>query len=104
MQNISIESFPSFQGLLKGLRENLNVQNFYVREFMPDVVQSERDKDGRKMIFELSDAAREKLAKEQLLDDNGSSFDEFIHEDKLRGDVTEFMRDIVKILYRKGDI
>lgn len=104
MNDVAIENLPSFQGLLKGLRENLDVQNFYVREFMPDAVQSERDKDGRKMIFELSDAAREKLAKEQLLDDNGNCFDEFIHEDKLRGDVTEFMRDIVKILYRQGDI
>ena len=104
MQNISIDSFPCFQGLLKGLQENFNRNNFYVYRSMPEKLQSDYDGRGRGTIFELSEEAREKMAKENLLHDNGDWFDEFIHEDKLRGDVTEFMRDIAKFLFEKGAI
>ena len=94
-----LETLPAFLALSKGLKENFNTDNFYVRHFMPEAVSREKI-DGVNLIYSRSDEAREKIAKENLLDDDDEHFDEFIHETNLRNDVTEFMRAIVKEMYR----
>ena len=51
---------------------------------------------------ETSDSAvsKEQTAGSALLNDNSGYFSEFVHEDELREDVTEFIRFIFKELNR----
>lgn len=92
-----LETLPAFAALKKGLEENLKAGNFYVEHFLPEAVSEEKI-DGVKLIYSRSDDAREEIAKDELLADNGDYFDEFIHDDYLRHDVTELMRAIIKEL------
>lgn len=100
MQNTSelikqLETLPAFAALKKGLEQNLNADNWYVDHFMPEAVSEEKI-DGVKLIYSRSDEAREEIAKDNLLADNGDYFDEFVHDDNIRNDVTELMRAIIK--------
>lgn len=100
MQNTSelikqLETLPAFAALKKGLEQNLKSGNFYVDNFIPEAVSEEKI-DGVKLIYSRSDEAREEIAKDELLADNGDYFDEFIHDDNIRNDVTELMRAIIK--------
>lgn len=93
-----LETLPAFAALKKGLEDNLNSNNWYVEHFMDDAEQGERDEDGKLHRFTVSESKREQKAVEELLDDNGNYFDEFIHDDNIRNDVSEFMRVIFKEL------
>lgn len=100
MQNTSelikqLETLPAFIVFKKGLEQNLNADNWYVDHFMPDSVSEEKI-DGVKLIYSRSDDAREEIAKENLINDKGDYFDEFVHDDNIRNDVTELMRVIIK--------
>ena len=90
-----LETLPAFVALKKGLEQNLKAGNFYVDNFMPESVSKEKI-DGVNIIYSRSDEAREEIAKENLLNDNGDYFDEFVHDDNLRNDITELMRTIIK--------
>ncbi|MCX4348383.1 MAG: hypothetical protein OSJ76_01205 [Alphaproteobacteria bacterium] len=100
MQNTSelikqLETLPAFSALMKGLEQNFKSGNFYVDHFLPESISKEKI-DGVNLIYSRSDEAREEIAKENLLNDNGDFFDEFIHDDHIRNDVTELMRAIIK--------
>lgn len=101
MQNTSelikqLDTLPAFAALKKGLEQNLNAENFYVANFMEDAEQGERDEDGKLHRFTVSEDEREEKAVDELLDDNSGYFEEFVHEDHVRNDVTEFIRAIIK--------
>lgn len=89
-------TLPAFAALKKGLEQNLNAENFYVGNFMEDAEQNERDEDGKLHRFTVSEDEREEKAINELLDDNGDYFDEFVHDDHIRNDVTELIRAIIK--------
>lgn len=91
-----LETLPAFAALKKGLTQNLNADNWYVDHFMEDAEQGERDEDGKLHRFTVSHEKREEKAIEELLSDSGDYFDEFIHDDHIRNDVTELMRAIIK--------
>lgn len=95
-----LETLPAFAALKKGLEENLKAGNFYVDNFMSEKegFYDEKDDDGKQIIrpFRLSEEQREEKAIDELLADNGDYFDEFIHDDYLRHDVTELIRAIIK--------
>lgn len=107
MQNKSelikqLETLPAFIALKKGLEQNLRSGNFYVDNFMPESngFYDNKGDDGRQVVthFHLSEDEREEQAVDELLADNGDYFDEFVHDDNIRNDVTEFMRSILKEL------
>lgn len=103
MQNTSelikqLETLPAFAALKKSLEQNLNAENFYVGNFMEEAEQGERDEDGKLHRFTVSENKREEKAIDELLDNQGDYFDEFVHDDNIRNDVTEFMRVIFKEL------
>lgn len=95
-----LETLPSFLSLKSSILENLKSDNFYVAEFMPKskVIYDDKDDNGKQKIttYFLSDYKREQQAISGLLDDNKGSFDEFVHDDEIRQDVTEFIRDLIK--------
>lgn len=91
-----LETLPAFSALKKGLEQNLNAENFYVGNFMEDAEQGERDEDGKLHRYTVSHEKREDQAIDRLLDNQGDDFDEFIHDDHIRNDVTELMRAIIK--------
>ncbi len=90
-----LETLPAFVALKKGLEQNFKSGNFYVDHFLPEAISKEKI-DGVNLIYSRSDEAREEIAKENLLNDNGDYFDEFVHDDNLRNDITELMRTIIK--------
>lgn len=81
-----LKTIPAFNALHRGFRKNFRSENFYFAHFMP----------------ETSDSAvsKEQTAGSALLNDNSGYFSEFVHEDELREDVTEFIRFIFKELNR----
>lgn len=97
-----LETLPAFAALKKGLEQNLNSENWYVNHFMDDAAQGERDEDGKLHRFTVSEEKREEKAVDELLADNGNYFDEFVHDDNIRNDVTEFVRAIFKELRKCG--
>ncbi len=101
---LQLESLPAFAGLKKGLEQNLRAGNFYVDSFMPESegYYDEKDDNGKQVTYpyHLSQDQREDEAIDLLLDNQGDEFDEFIHDDNIRHDVTELMRAIIKE-YRK---
>ena len=103
-----LETLPSFLNLKSSILENLKSDNFYVAEFMPksEVAYDDKDDNGKQGIttYFLSDYKREQQAINDLLDDNKGYFDEFVHDDEIRRDVTEFIRDLIKEILKQGDI
>lgn len=95
-----LETLPSFLSLKSSILENLKSDNFYVAEFMQNKkgFYDDKDDDGKQKIttYFLSDYKREQQAISDLLDDNKGYFDEFVHDDEIRQDVTEFIRDLIK--------
>ena len=57
-----------------------------------------------KRLIKLSDEERLQNAKESLLTDNSGYFDEFVHDTKLRSDVTEVIRALFTEFYKHWDI
>lgn len=91
-----LETLPAFVALKKGLEKNLSADNWYVNHFMADAEQGERDEDGKLHRYTIPQEKREEQAIDCLLDDNGDYFDEFVHDDNIRNDITELMRTIIK--------
>ena len=95
-----LETLPSFLSLKSSILENLKSDNFYVAEFMPEaeVVYDDKDDNGKQKIttYFLSYYQREQQAISDLLNDNKGYFDEFVHDNEIRQDVTEFIRDLIK--------
>lgn len=95
-----LETLPSFLNLKSSILENLKSDNFYVAEFMPkaEVIYDDKDDNGKQKIttYFLSYYQREQQAISDLLDDNKGYFDEFVHDNEIRQDVTEFIRDLIK--------
>ena len=95
-----LETLPSFLSLKSSILENLKSDNFYVAEFMPEGIEiyDDKDENGKQEIttYFLSDYTREQRAISDLLKDKKGYFDEFVHDDKIRQDVTEFIRDLIK--------
>ncbi len=89
---LSWQDIPALRNLYQGYRENLNSDNFYVAHFLPESAQTIISENGQHKIIRLSENERERQAVENLLDDNSGWFDEFVHDDALRQDVTETIR------------
>ena len=89
---LSWQDIPALRNLYRGYCENMNKDNFYVAHFLPESSQTITTENGQRKIIRLSENERERQAVENLLDDNSGWFDEFVHDDALRQDVTETIR------------
>lgn len=99
-----LETLPPFHALKKAWQENRNADNCYIAHFMPpaEVFYDEKDDAGRQRAYpcSLSEAERLEQARDNLLNDQNGWFDEFVHDGALRGDVTEFIRSILREINR----
>lgn len=96
-----LATLPNFTKLAKGWQENAQYGNRYIEHFLPSQTGTYYDQDEtppRPRPYVLSDTERLNLAQEILLSDNKGWFSEFVHDDMLREDVSEFMRDILRII------
>lgn len=82
-----LEDIPAFCALKQGFHQNLNADNFYFSHFLPSTASSD-------------DASAVTEAIQNLSNDQEGYFSEFVHEDRIREDVTEFIRFIFKELYK----
>lgn len=94
-----LRCLPQFNSFEAGVLKNLTMENAYVRDFAPeqDGFYDEKGDDGKQFCtpYHLSDSQVMDKAIDGLLNDNNGYFDEFVHEDKLRGDVTELVRALI---------
>ena len=90
-----LEGIPAFTSLEQSFRKNFNPKNFYFAHFMPETQNFRYEKN--RGIPEAG--AGEQIAARMLLEDDSGYFSEFVHEDNLRTEVTEFIRFIFKELY-----
>ena len=95
-----LEDFPAIHNLKQAYKENFTSDNFYVEHFMPETKQIIFDGKHKRLI-KLSDKERLLHAQECLLNDNSGFFDEFVHDSKLRSDVTEVIRALFIEFYKK---
>ncbi|MFV0627012.1 MAG: hypothetical protein ACK5N8_06670 [Alphaproteobacteria bacterium] len=92
-----LRNIPAFISFEKGVKENLNINNSFVRDFKPEKKGMIFDRDSNKYFpYELSEEEVEDKAIEKLLSDNSGCFEDFIHEDKIRDDLTELARILIK--------
>ena len=91
-ETFSWQDIPALRSLYRGYCENMNSDNFYVAHFLPENTQTITTENGQRKIIHLNQKEREQQALENLLDDNSGWFDEFVHDDTLRQDVTETIR------------
>lgn len=76
----SLQTVPAFDALVKTFFKT-GTDNYYVEHFLAA--------NDNSLDYEYN-------AKERLVDDNSGYFDEWIHDDVFRHDVTEFMRAIFR--------
>ena len=101
---LSLKELPSFTKLEKGWAENSQYDNKYIEHFLPEKEGFSYIKDEcppQKYKYRLSSEDQLVLAQEYLLCDNKGWFAEFIHDDDLREDVSEFMRDILRLIHER---
>lgn len=94
-----LEDFPAINNLKQAYKENFTADNFYIEHFMPEPEQIIFEGKHKRLI-KLSDEERLQNAKESLLTDNSGYFDEFVHDTKLRSDVTEVIRALFTEFYK----
>lgn len=94
-----LEDFPAINNLKQAYKENFTADNFYIERFMPEPKQIIFEGKHKRLI-KLSDEERLQNAKESLLTDNSGYFDEFVHDTKLRSDVTEVIRALFTEFYK----
>lgn len=93
-----LRTLPAFNTFEKAVKENLTIDNYYVNHFAPEKEGYYDEKDEKGQVcypYKLSDEQVEEEAIENLLDDNGDYFDEFVCEE-LRSDVVELVRALIK--------
>ncbi len=88
---------PEYQAFKKAVREQLNADNIYVREFMPEVGKfTEYDKDGDCHTGTITHAQAEREGIESLLDDKSGYFEEMVTMSELSEVVIPLMRSLIK--------
>ena len=91
-----LQTIPEFTAFCKALQQNLQPDNCYVADNMPEADShfEEWDENGRLICYpsHFSTDQRLEMAVEKLLDDHGDDFDEFVHCDGIRNAVTELVR------------
>lgn len=94
-----LRCLPQFNSFENEVRKQLTLENHYVKEFAPEAegYYDEKDDDGKQVCrpYHLGYSQIQDDAVEGLLGDNSYLFDEFVHEDKLRSDVTELVRALI---------
>lgn len=94
-----LRCLPQFNSFENAIKKQLTLENHYVREFAPDAnsYYDEKDDDGRQIghLCHLAYSQIQDEAIDGLLNDY-EMFDEFIHDGKLRDDVTELVRVLIK--------
>lgn len=101
---LSLKELPSFTKLEKGWAENSRYDSKYIEHFLPEKEGFSYVTDEcppQKYKYRLSSEEQLVLAQECLLGDNKGWFAEFIHDDNLREDVSEFMRDILRLIHER---
>lgn len=98
-----LRMIPQFNSFEKAVKENLVLSNSYVEDFAPEREGFEYDKyENRSHKYRLSNDQIEEIAIDRLLGDNKGSFEEFIHENDLRGPITELVRILIDDIRREG--
>lgn len=88
---------PEYQAFKKAVKEQLNADNIYVREFMPEVGKfTEYDKDGDCHTGTITNAQAEREGIESLLDDTSGYFEEMVTMSKFSEVVIPLMRSLIK--------
>lgn len=96
-----LRALPAFNAFEKAVNEKLTSENFYVEHFMPEVGEywdeAGYDEDGKRewQRCYTSQEQAEEEGIDDLIDDNGDYFDEFVCEE-LRSDVVELVRALIK--------
>lgn len=99
-QDNFLENFPAIIKLKQAYKENFTANNIYIEHFLPETKQIIFDGKHKRLI-KLSDKERLLHAQECLLNDNSGYFDEFVHDTKLRPDVTEVIRALFVEFYKQ---
>lgn len=88
---------PEYQAFKKAVKEQLNSDNIYVREFMPEISKfTEYDKDGDRHTGTITHAQAEREGIESLLDDKSGYFEEMVTMSELSEVVIPLMRSLIK--------
>lgn len=98
-----LSTLPAYSDLKKSWQENGGLKNFYIEHFSPpDDFVDEKDDNGCQYFqpANLTEEQRLDQAQFELLNDQSGWFDEFIHEGSMRNDVTEFIRAVLKEIFR----
>lgn len=91
-----LEKLPEYQKFKKAVKEQLNSDNIYVREFMPEVGKfTEYDKDGDCHTGTITHAQAEREGIENLLEDE-AYFAEFLSMSEFSEVVIPLMRSLIK--------
>lgn len=96
-----LRTLPAFNAFEKTVNEKLTSENSYVEHFMPEVGEywdeAGYDEDGNRewQRCYTSQEQAEEEGIDDLIDDNGDYFDEFVCEE-LRSDVVELVRALIK--------
>ena len=92
-----LQNMPEYQAFKKAVKEQLNADNIYVREFMPEVGKfTEYDKDGDCHTGTITNAQAEREGIESLLDDTSGYFEEMVTMSKFSEVVIPLMRSLIK--------
>lgn len=101
-----LQTLPEFNGFCKMLRQNLQPDNCYVSNKMPetDGFYDEKSEDSGQVCYpyHYSEEKCFEIGVDELLDDHGDDFDEFVHCDGLRNAVTELTRALIKECLKCG--
>lgn len=96
-----LRKLPAFNAFEKAVNEKLTSKNHYVEHFMPEIGEywdeAGYDENGKREWVKgyTSSSQAEKEGIDGLLDDKSGYFDEFVCE-KLRDEVVELVRDLIK--------
>ena len=93
----ALELMPEFLNLKKGIEESVSEDDFYIQECYPEKEWVEYDESGKAhKCFMKDDQAYESALDEFLEGFRDDLRDEWVHDHKIRNDVTEFIIALAK--------